>query len=95
MVVTGEDGSFSKSYKLASTAKPLTTVEEAQNELAAQLTSPVRWTESVRAMIEAGITRFVELGSKDVLTKLLKRIDRSVTGQMIDSPEHFQALKGD
>lgn len=76
-------------------AKPLTTVEEARNELAAQLTSPVRWTESVQAMIEAGITQFVELGSKDVLTKLLKRIDRSVTGHTIDSPEHFQALKGD
>lgn len=76
-------------------AKPLTTVEEARNELAAQLTSPVRWTESVQAMIEAGITQFVELGSKDVLTKLLKRIDRSVTGHTIDSPEHFLVLKGD
>jgi [acyl-carrier-protein] S-malonyltransferase len=76
-------------------ARPLTTVEEARSELAAQLTSPVRWTESIQEMIKAGITKFVELGSKDVLTKLLKRIDRSTTGYMIDSPEHFQALKGD
>ncbi len=73
-------------------ARPLTTVEEVRAELGAQLVSPVRWTESVRAMIDAGMTSFVELGSKDVLTGLLKRIDRQVRGYVVDSPDGITAL---
>ena len=46
--------------------------------LVAQLTSPVRWTESVQFMIGKGITRFVEVGPKDVLSGLIKRIDSAV-----------------
>jgi [acyl-carrier-protein] S-malonyltransferase len=38
-----------------------------------QLTSPVRWTESVRAMSQSGIDTFVECGSGDVLTGLIRR----------------------
>jgi [acyl-carrier-protein] S-malonyltransferase len=74
-------------------ARPLTTVEEVRADLSAQLTSPVRWTESVRAMIEAGITTFVELGSKDVLNGLIRRIDRDVTRYVVDSPAGIAALK--
>jgi len=51
------------------------------NLLVAQLTSPVRWTESIQFMIVKGITRFVEVGPKDVLTGLIKRIDAAVTAQ--------------
>ena len=40
----------------------------------AQLTSPVRWVESVRWMHEQGVDSFVELGPKDVLSGLIKRI---------------------
>ena len=58
-------------------AQPLTTVAEIRAELDQQLTHSVRWTDSVRAMIAAGAERFVELGPKDVLCGLLKRIDRS------------------
>ena len=46
--------------------------------LGQQLTSPVRWTESVRWMIEQGVTDFAEIGPKDVLTSLLRRIDQTV-----------------
>lgn len=60
-------------------AAPLTSVEAIRDELSNQLTSSVRWTESVRAMIAAGAQRFIELGPKDVLSGLLKRIDRSAT----------------
>jgi len=55
---------------------PLLSVDEIRDELAGQLTWPVRWTASVRWMIEQGVTRFVEIGPKDVLGKLVKRIDR-------------------
>lgn len=51
------------------------------NLLVAQLTSSVRWTESVQFMIVKGATRFVEVGPKDVLCGLIKRIDAAVTAQ--------------
>jgi len=46
--------------------------------LVAQLTSPVRWAESIQYMIGKGVTRFVEVGPKDVLSGLIKRIDSTV-----------------
>lgn len=60
------------------TAGPLTDPDEIRDALGRQLTSPVRWTESVRWMIAQGVTRFVEVGPKEVLTGLLRRIDRQV-----------------
>jgi len=60
-------------------ARPLTDPQEIRQALVHQLTSPVRWTESIRWMIEHGARHFVEVGPKQVLTSLLKRIDRSVS----------------
>jgi [acyl-carrier-protein] S-malonyltransferase len=60
------------------TAVPLTSIEEIRDELRSQLTSSVRWTESVAAMVAAGAQRFIELGPKDVLSGLVKRTDRNV-----------------
>ncbi len=62
------------------TACPLTSPDDIRDVLGQQLTSPVRWTESVRWMIAEGMTRFVEVGPKEVLTGLLRRIDRAVEG---------------
>lgn len=61
-------------------AEPLASVEAIRDELGNQLTGGVRWTESVQNMIAAGAELFLEFGSKDVLTGLLKRIDRSARG---------------
>lgn len=47
--------------------------------LTKQLESPVRWTESVAAMKEDGITKFIECGSGEVLCGLIKRIDKELT----------------
>jgi [acyl-carrier-protein] S-malonyltransferase len=69
------------------TAAPLPDVEAIRRELPAQLTSPVRWTESVRYLQAHGVTGYVELGSKDVLTGLLKRIDGAAVGLAIGAPE--------
>ncbi|MEE8389766.1 MAG: ACP S-malonyltransferase [Anaerolineae bacterium] len=60
------------------TALPLTDPDEIRDALGRQLTSPVRWAESMRWMIAQGVTRFVEVGSKEILTGLLRRIDRTV-----------------
>jgi [acyl-carrier-protein] S-malonyltransferase len=56
-------------------------VEDAQRYselLIEQLTSPVRFTQAARELINQGVTTFVEVGPGNVLGGLLKRIDRSV-----------------
>lgn len=75
------------------TAEPLTSVEAVRADLGAQLTSPVLWTSSVRRMIDEGVDQFVELGAKNVLTGLLKRIDRNVQGFVVDSPDGVRELQ--
>jgi len=64
-------------------AAPLGSVEALREELVQQLTSPVRWVESVLYMIDQGMTEFVEIGPKDVLTKLMRRIDKSVQAMSV------------
>ena len=59
-------------------AEAITTGEEARDALIRQVTNPVRWLESVRDMIDNGVTVFVEVGPGKVLTGLLRQIDRSV-----------------
>ncbi|MBS1252285.1 MAG: Malonyl CoA-acyl carrier protein transacylase [Anaerolineales bacterium] len=60
------------------TARPLEDVPAIEEELIQQLTAPVRWVDSIRYMVEQGVDTFVEIGPGDVLTGLIRRIDRSV-----------------
>jgi len=60
------------------TASPSTDPATIKENLVAQLTSPVRWTQSVQAMIGNGATEFVESGPGKVLQGLVKKIDRSM-----------------
>lgn len=62
-----------------STGQELTTAEDIREELRHHVVRGVDWTRSVRAMIDAGITTFVEIGPGNVLAGLNKRIDRSIT----------------
>ncbi len=64
-------------------AKPHTDPAEIKANLVAQLTAPVRWTQTVRNMIADGATEFVELGPGKVLQGLVMKIDRNmaVSGQ--------------
>jgi [acyl-carrier-protein] S-malonyltransferase len=73
-------------------ARPLRTVAEVRDELAGQLTWPVRWTASVQWMVEQGVTRFVEVGPKDVLSKLVSRIEAGVEAVSIGSLPEVQTL---
>jgi [acyl-carrier-protein] S-malonyltransferase len=50
-----------------------------RKNLIAQLTSPVKWTQSVQQMIADGAVEFVELGPGNVLQGLISKIDKSVT----------------
>ncbi len=65
------------------TAKPETDPEKIRENLIAQLTSPVRWTQSVQRMIADGATEFYEVGPGNVLLGLLRKINRQVKGEKI------------
>lgn len=68
-------------------ALPLQTVDEVRADLVAQLTASVRWTGSMRFLAGAGIATVVEVGSGDVLSNLMKRIERDVRRLAVgDSP---------
>lgn len=73
------------------TARPLTSVEAIRDELVAQLTGSVRWSESVQAMAAAGARTFVEVGPGEVLTGLVKRIDRSAARFSVRDPQSLRA----
>ena len=59
-------------------AKPYTDPVEIKKNLLAQLTSPVRWTQTVKNMIADGMTEFTECGPGQVLTGLIGRIQKSL-----------------
>jgi [acyl-carrier-protein] S-malonyltransferase len=75
-------------------ARPLHTAAALREDVNAQLTSPVRWTDSIRAMRKLGADTFIELGSKDVLTGLLKRIDPGARGLAAGDPAQIRSLTG-
>jgi [acyl-carrier-protein] S-malonyltransferase len=63
------------------TAHAVTEAGEARNLLVDQLTSAVRWSQSVQTMLQMGAERFLEVGAGKVLTGMLKRIDRAAEGR--------------
>jgi [acyl-carrier-protein] S-malonyltransferase len=66
-------------------AEPVVEAGLARELLVRQLTSPVRWTDSIARMRAAGIRRFLEIGPGNVLTSLLRRIDRDALGHAVGS----------
>jgi [acyl-carrier-protein] S-malonyltransferase len=74
------------------TARPVTDGGEARSLLVEQLTSPVRWADSVVTMTEAGVSRFVEVGPGSVLCGLNRRNARGVPCTSVGEPEDVQAF---
>jgi [acyl-carrier-protein] S-malonyltransferase len=60
------------------TAKPVSDPEMIKKNLIAQLTAPVRWTQTVKNMIADGCTSFTEIGPGQVLQGLVKKVDRAM-----------------
>jgi len=58
------------------TALPSSDPETTKANLVAQLTSPVRWTQSIKNMISGGATSFIEVGPGNVLQGLIKKINK-------------------
>lgn len=80
-------------------ATALTSVDAIRRALVDQVSSAVRWEESVRYMLAQGVTTFVEIGPGRVLTGLVRRIDRSAELLNIDDRASWDKLlawaKGD
>ena len=74
------------------TAQPVQNAGEIKKLLFEQLTNPVLWETSVRAMLEDKATEFFEVGPGNVLAGLQKRIDRSVHVKTVGTFDEIQAL---
>ena len=61
------------------TGKAANNAAEIKENLMSQLTSPVRWTQTIQQMITDGATEFTEVGPGKVLQGLMRKIDRKVT----------------
>jgi [acyl-carrier-protein] S-malonyltransferase len=64
-------------------AMPDTDVDRIKQNLILQLTSPVRWTQTVKNMMADGATEFTEIGPGKVLQGLIKKVDRKMPTQGI------------
>ena len=74
-------------------AQPVTDAASARRALVAQVSRPVWWEQSIRRMIEDGVSVFVEVGPGRVLSGLLARIDKAVRGVSVQGPADFAAAK--
>ena len=76
------------------TASPVWDGQIARELLVEQLTSSVRWSQSVSAMLQAGATHFAELGPCDVLCGLNRRNARRVPCASLSTPADVEAWRG-
>ena len=72
-------------------AEAITSGDEAREALIRQVTSPVRWLDSMHELIESGVTIFVEVGPGKVLSGLMRQIDRSVRCYNVEDEASLQA----
>jgi [acyl-carrier-protein] S-malonyltransferase len=59
-------------------ARGVTSAAEIQENLVAQLTAPVRWTQTMNQMLADGLTEVIEVGPGKVLQGLFKKVDRAL-----------------
>ena len=75
------------------TAKEILNKEELKTLLIDQIENRVRWRESVIHMINNGVNHFIEIGPGKVLTGLIKRIDKNVKINTINTESDIKDLK--
>lgn len=71
-------------------AVSVTAPEAIRERLLDQLTAPVRWVACVRRLKDLGATTFLEVGTGKVLTGLLRRIDRELTGRAVGTSDQIE-----
>jgi [acyl-carrier-protein] S-malonyltransferase len=72
-------------------ADTIETGDQAREALIRQVSLPVRWEESVRLLIEEGVTTFVEVGPGKALTGILRQIERSVQALNVEDEKSLNA----
>ncbi|PWA13471.1 [acyl-carrier-protein] S-malonyltransferase [Pueribacillus theae] len=81
------------------TAKEMTEASDIKAKLIEQIYSPVLWEDTVRRLLELGVDTFVEIGPGNVLSGLVRKIDRSVKTMAIGDKDSLlkalDSLKGD
>ncbi len=73
------------------TAAPETDAGRLQELLVEQMTAPVRWTDSVKAVVAADLTEALEVGPGGVLKGLVRRIDRRLSVRTMGTAEELAA----
>ncbi len=73
-------------------ALPMYSSQEILADLHVQLIAPVRWSDSIRYLIQQGVQYFIEIGSGSVLKNLIKRIDDQVTCFSLGTVTDFENL---
>jgi [acyl-carrier-protein] S-malonyltransferase len=76
------------------TAAPVSDPDEIRNLLIEQVTSRVRWREGVLAMRDLGVEELCEIGAGKVLTGLVRRIDKEMSGRAIGAPADIEEFLG-
>ena len=74
------------------TAKGESSPDDIRRLLVDQITGMVRWRESVIWMKDQGVTEMIEIGAGKVLSGLVRRIDRDITCQNVETPEQIEEL---
>lgn len=74
------------------TGKPVQDPPDIRDLLVKQIVNPVLWEPSMRYLIHAGASHFIEFPPARILTGLLRRIDRGVRGVAVDEPKDFEKL---
>lgn len=82
------------------TAKSVTKAEEIRDLLIQQVAAPVLWEDTVRYLLDQGVTTFVEIGAGNVLAGLVRKVDRKVKVLNVQdltgvekAKEYFQQLR--
>ncbi len=74
------------------TGTPVEDPTEIRDLLVKQIVSPVFWESSMRGLIDAGLTHAIEFPPAKVLTAMLRRIDKTVTGIAVNDPKDLDRL---
>jgi len=75
------------------TARPVVDTEIIKKLLIDQISSKVRWRESLLYMVENGVDEFIEIGPGKVLSGLVKRINKNVKIDTINNESDIKELK--
>ena len=73
-------------------ASAVTDPETIRRNLVTQVTGRVRWTESIQYMVAQGVTMTGEVGNGKVLTVMQRRIEKSLNGLLLGTPEDLEAF---